>query len=156
MSALVKSAAVVGVAALLASGGHAHLGRTHGASRAIAYAREQLGKPYVWAATGPTAFDCSGLTMRAWQHAGVSMPRTSQEQWAHLRHVSSPGRGDLVFFAGSDGSPSAPGHVGLVIGPHKMIEAYASGTTIRVSAFGTAAAAPGDGDPVGYADPGAS
>ena len=59
-----------------------------------------------------------------------------------------------MFFAGGDGTPSAPGHVGLVIGPNTMIEAYASGYPVRISAFGTRSAAPGDEDPVGFADPG--
>ena len=58
-----------------------------------------------------------------------------------------------VFFAGSDGSTAAPGHVGLVIGRHQMIEAYATGYPVRISAFGDSAAAPGDGDPVGFTRP---
>jgi len=61
--------------------------------------------------------------------------------------------GDLVFFAGADGTVTSPGHVGLVIGNHKMIEAYATGFPIRVSSFGDSAAAPGDGDPVGFTRP---
>ena len=61
--------------------------------------------------------------------------------------------GDLVFFAGADGTVKAPGHVGLVIGKHTMIEAYAPGTPIRVSAFGTPQSAPGDTVVVGYARP---
>ena len=61
--------------------------------------------------------------------------------------------GDLVFFAGSDGTPTSPGHVGLVIGKNQMIEAYAPGTPIRVSSFGTAQSAPGDTVVVGFARP---
>ena len=61
--------------------------------------------------------------------------------------------GDLVFFAGGDGTVKAPGHVGLVVGKHTMIEAYAPGTPIRVSAFGTPQSAPGDTVVVGYARP---
>jgi cell wall-associated NlpC family hydrolase len=123
------------------------------ASVAIAYARAQLGKPYVWGGTGPYGYDCSGLVMEAYASAGVSIPRTSQDQWAAGHRVSTPGPGDLVFFAGSDGTTSAPGHVGLVIGPDQMIEAYATGYPIRVSAFGDSAAAPGDEYPVGYTSP---
>jgi cell wall-associated NlpC family hydrolase len=61
--------------------------------------------------------------------------------------------GDLVFFAGADGTPTAPGHVGLVIGKNQMIEAYATGTPVRVSAFGTAQSPPGDNKVVGFAQP---
>ena len=67
------------------------------AATAIAYARAQLGKPYVWGGTGPDAFDCSGLVLG--RRRGVD-PRTSEEQWADLPHVSSPQPGDLVFFPG--------------------------------------------------------
>ena len=61
--------------------------------------------------------------------------------------------GDLVFFAGSDGTPTSPGHVGLVIGGGKMIEAYATGFPIRVATYGTAASASGDESPVGFTQP---
>jgi cell wall-associated NlpC family hydrolase len=121
----------------------------------IAYARQQLGKPYQWGGTGPDAFDCSGLVMMAYRAAGVDIPRTSQQQWLWGPRVP-PGHeqpGDLVFFAGSDGTSSAPGHVGLVIGNGMMIEAYATGFPIRVSPFGSSKAAAGDTNPVGFTRP---
>ena len=124
-------------------------------SQAVNYAQAQLGKPYLWGGTGPDAFDCSGLMLMAYRTAGVDIPRTSQAQWAGLPHVPADKvvPGDLVFFAGSDGTPTAPGHVGLVIGKNTMIEAYATGTPIRVSTFGTAQSPGGDGAVVGYAQP---
>ena len=124
-------------------------------STAIGYAREQLGKPYLWGGTGPAAFDCSGLVMMAYRAAGISIPRTSQEQWAWGPKIppSQVRPGDLVFFAGSDGTPTAPGHVGLVIGKGMMLEAYATGFPIRISAYGTSAAAAGDGTVVGFTRP---
>jgi cell wall-associated NlpC family hydrolase len=61
--------------------------------------------------------------------------------------------GDLVFFAGSDGTPTAPGHVGLVIGKGKMIEAYATGFPVRISTFGTGSSAPGLARIVGFTRP---
>jgi cell wall-associated NlpC family hydrolase len=61
--------------------------------------------------------------------------------------------GDLVFFAGSDGTATDPGHVGLVIGGGKMIEAYATGFPIRVSSYGTSASAGGDNQVVGFTRP---
>ena len=124
---------------------------TGAAGTAISYAQQQIGKPYVWGGTGPDAFDCSGLTQAAWSAAGVSIPRTSQAQWADLPHVSSPQPGDLVFFPGSDGTWSAPGHVALVIGGGQMIQAYAAGTPIEVSPL----SGDGAGGIVGYADPAA-
>ena len=120
---------------------------------AIQFAQQQLGKPYLWGGTGPDAFDCSGLVMMAYRAAGVSIARTSQAQWATGRHVSSPAPGDLVFFAGADGTPTAPGHVGLVIGKGKMIEAYATGFPVRISTFGTANSPPGLARIVGFTRP---
>ena len=93
--------------------------------------------------------------MMAYRAAGVDIARTSQQQWLQLPHVLAAQvlPGDLVFFAGSDGTPVAPGHVGLVIGKNTMIEAYAAGTPVRVSTFGTPQSPPGDGTVVGFARP---
>jgi cell wall-associated NlpC family hydrolase len=101
------------------------------AAQAIAYARAQLGKPYEWGGTGPGAFDCSGLVMEAYASAGVSITRTSQQQWATEPHVSSPRPGDLVFYPGADGTWASPGHVALVVGHGEMIEAYGTDYPIR-------------------------
>ena len=122
---------------------------------AINYAQAQLGKPYLFGGTGPDAFDCSGLVMMAYRAAGINIPRTSQQQWAQLPHVPAANVevGDLVFFAGADGTPTSPGHVGLVIGHDKMIEAYATGVPIRISTFGTPTSPPGLSQVVGYARP---
>jgi cell wall-associated NlpC family hydrolase len=106
-------------------------------STAIAFAEQQLGKPYLWGGTGPDAFDCSGLVLMAYRTAGIDIPRTSQAQWTFGPRVpaSQVEPGDLVFYAGSDGTRAAPGHVGLVIGNGKMIEAYATGFPIRISSY---------------------
>jgi cell wall-associated NlpC family hydrolase len=125
------------------------------AAAVILYAVEQLGKPYQWGGTGPDAFDCSGLAMMAYRAAGIVIPRTSQDQWAAGLRVSS-GReqpGDLVFFAGADGTPQAPGHVGIVIGGGEMIEAYAADFPIRVSTYGQPSSPPGDQVVVGFTRP---
>jgi cell wall-associated NlpC family hydrolase len=115
---------------------------------AIAYAQQQIGKPYLWGGTGPDAFDCSGLVMMAYLTAGVSIARTSEAQWASEVRVPAGQEepGDLVFFAGSDGTVTSPGHVGLVIGHGMMIEAYATGFPIRVASYT-------DRDPVGFTRP---
>ena len=93
-------AAGIGLAVLGHHGGTAGGAPGPAAAGAIAYARQQLGKPYIWGGTGPYAFDCSGLVMEAYRSAGVGIARTSQAQWATERHVSRPQPGDLVFFAG--------------------------------------------------------
>jgi peptidoglycan DL-endopeptidase CwlO len=103
----------------------------------ILYAADQLGKPYLWGGTGPDAFDCSGLAMMAYRVAGVYIPRTSQQQWLFGRRVapSAVEPGDLVFFAGSDGTMTAPGHVGIVIGEGMMIDAPFTGADIRLEPY---------------------
>jgi cell wall-associated NlpC family hydrolase len=126
------------------------------AAAMILYAAAQLGKPYQWSGTGPDAFDCSGLVMMAYRAAGIAILRTSQQQWAAGPRVP-PGwaqPGDLVFFAGSDGTPTAPGHVGVVVGSGEMIEAYATGYPIRISTYGKPSSPPGDQVVVGLTRPG--
>jgi peptidoglycan DL-endopeptidase CwlO len=121
----------------------------------IGFARGQIGKPYLWGGTGPDAFDCSGLVMMAYRAAGIGIPRTSEDQWTWGPRVP-PGHeepGDLVFFAGADGTTTSPGHVGLVIGHNLMIEAYATGFPIRISSFGTPSSPAGDQSPVGFTRP---
>jgi cell wall-associated NlpC family hydrolase len=152
---------------ILAGAAHSAAGVTHAAARPpsgavaqiVAYARAQLGEPYVWGGTGPGAagYDCSGLVMQAYAAAGIAIPRTSQEQWAAGPQVSQPARGDLVFFAGADGAWSAPGHVGLVVDPARqlMIDAYETGTPVRYDTYGLPGSAGGLADPVGFTDPAA-
>ncbi|WP_112490301.1 C40 family peptidase [Streptomyces bacillaris] len=96
---------------------------------AIAYAIEQIGKPYVWGAEGPDSFDCSGLTSQAWAAAGRPVPRTSQEQWKQLPKVpvSSLRPGDLVVYF-----PKAT-HVALYIGDGLVVQAPRPGARVKVS-----------------------
>ncbi|MEV5968779.1 NlpC/P60 family protein [Streptomyces sp. NPDC051921] len=102
---------------------------TSRAAEAIAFARAQLGKPYVWGATGPSAYDCSGLTQASWRAAGVSLPRTTYTQINAGRRVSRSelAPGDLVFFY------SGISHVGLYIGGGQMIHAPRPGAPVRVA-----------------------
>jgi cell wall-associated NlpC family hydrolase len=125
------------------------------AGTVIAYAEAQLGKPYQWGGTGPDAYDCSGLAMMAYRAAGLTIPRTSQQQWQYGTRIPLPAArpGDLVFFAGGDGTPQAPGHVGIVIGNGTMIEAYATGYLIRIATYGQPSSPPGDQVAVGIIRP---
>jgi peptidoglycan DL-endopeptidase CwlO len=118
------------------------------AATAIAFAEAQLGKPYQWGGIGPDSYDCSGLVMMAYRTAGIYIPRTSQEQWAWGPRVpaSEVQPGDLVFFVGGDGTPTAPGHVGIVIGNGLMIESPAPGLVIRITPYT-------DRDPIGFTRP---
>ncbi|MFD7509169.1 NlpC/P60 family protein [Streptomyces sp. NPDC059853] len=98
--------------------------------RALAYAIEQLGKPYAWGAEGPDSFDCSGLTMQAWAlGAGRPIPRTSQQQWERLERVPLDALrpGDLVVYF-EDAT-----HVGLYAGDGMVIHAPRPGATVKVS-----------------------
>jgi peptidoglycan DL-endopeptidase CwlO len=117
--------------------GGSSAGTSSGASAAIAFARAQIGKPYEWAATGPDTFDCSGLTMRAWEHGGVSLPHYSVAQYEQGRKVaiSELRRGDLVFFGSDPGNPGSIYHVGLYIGGGQMIEAPYTGEDVRISSI---------------------
>ena len=106
----------------------------------LAFAEAQLGKPYLYGATGPDTYDCSGLAMMAYRAAGITIPRTSQEQWDYGTQIpaSQAQPGDLVFFAGSDGTPDAPGHVGIILDPaaRTMIDAYATGYPVEEDTYG--------------------
>ncbi|SEH02413.1 NlpC/P60 family protein [Nonomuraea solani] len=100
----------------------------------LAYAHAQLGKRYVWGAEGPDAFDCSGLTMRAYQAAAISIPRVAADQWRHGPPIPAGQEqpGDLVFFRmEADG----PGHVGLVIGDGQMIHAPNRHTVVQIGPY---------------------
>ena len=127
------------------------------AGKVIAYAEAQIGKPYQWGATGPDAYDCSGLAMMAYRAAGITIPRTSQAQWAYGRQIpaSQARPGDLVFFAGADGTPAAAGHVGIVVNPatHTMIDAYATGYNVEYDTYGLPVSKGGLSPVVGFTRP---
>jgi peptidoglycan DL-endopeptidase CwlO len=110
-------------------------GTVEGARKAIAFARQQLGKPYLWGGTGPDRFDCSGLVLRAWEKGGVSFPHWSVAQYAAGRKIplSSLRPGDLVFFSTDLAEYRAIVHVGLYIGEGKMIEAPYTGANVRIA-----------------------
>jgi cell wall-associated NlpC family hydrolase len=123
---------LTGAAQTLAAGGGVTFGTYTGPTdtpgeKAVAFAYDQLGKPYLWGATGPFAYDCSGLMEAAWAAAGVSIPRTTYDQYAALPHVpmSSLQLGDLVFFDGL-------GHVGIYVGNNTIIDAPQSGEDVEL------------------------
>lgn len=116
--------------------------KTHGTARskgdiAADWALTQLGKPYVWAAAGPDAYDCSGLTMRAWQKAGVLLDHWTGTQWTSGPHPSTNDlhRGDLLLFGKITRNPATIHHVGIYIGHGQMVEAPFTGANVRISSI---------------------
>jgi cell wall-associated NlpC family hydrolase len=98
------------------------------ADTAVAYVFKQLGCAYVYGATGPCSlgFDCSGLVMRAWAAAGITIPRDTYEQWAALPHISESDiqPGDLLYYDGI-------GHVAMYVGNGMIIDAPTEGQPVR-------------------------
>lgn len=101
--------------------------------RAFRAARGQIGDPYSYGASGPNAYDCSGLTMWSYARAGKRLPRTSSSQAGATRRVGRPAVGDLVFFH-SGGSVY---HVGLYAGRNKVLHASRPGTPVKIDRIWT-------------------
>lgn len=101
--------------------------------KAVKFATDQMGKPYEWGAEGPATYDCSGLTSQAWIAAGVTIPRTSQEQWKQLQHIDVQDMrpGDLIIYH-SDAS-----HVAMYIGDGAIIHAPRPGRTVTIAGAGS-------------------
>ncbi|MEV4078699.1 C40 family peptidase [Nonomuraea fuscirosea] len=98
------------------------------AAKAVAVAEAQLGDPYRYGATGPAAFDCSGLVQYAWRKAGVTLPRVTGRQYSALRFKvswSDVRPGDLMFFRGF-------GHVAMYVGGGRIIHAPRTGERVRL------------------------
>jgi cell wall-associated NlpC family hydrolase/outer membrane murein-binding lipoprotein Lpp len=108
------------------------------AGQAVAFAMAQLGKPYLWGAAGPSAYDCSGLVLAAYRSAGIYLPRVSRAQWYAGSHVGlgELAPGDLVFFAHDVRAPSTIHHVGMYIGGGAMVEAPYTGARVRTASIG--------------------
>ncbi|MCQ9171700.1 C40 family peptidase [Corynebacterium amycolatum] len=113
------------VAGEVTSGSVANVAAPSTGSAIVSAARSKIGSPYVWGATGPNSFDCSGLTSWAYQQVGKSIPRTSQAQASQGAAVSSPALGDIVsFYSGAT-------HVGIFSGNGNVIHAPQSGDVVK-------------------------
>ncbi len=101
-----------------------------GAGTAVAAARSQIGKPYVYGGSGPDNYDCSGLMMWAWNHAGVSLSHSAQSQYYETTRVpiSDMQPGDILFFGSST---SSIGHNSMYVGGGSMVEAPRTGLNVR-------------------------
>ncbi|MGH9060824.1 MAG: NlpC/P60 family protein, partial [Acidimicrobiales bacterium] len=120
------------------------------ASTVLAYAEAQLGKPYVWAAAGPSSFDCSGLTMQAFAQVGLNYIHNAYEQYeATKANAVSPANlqpGDLVFFGPNE---SGIHHVGIYVGNNQFIDAPDTGSVVRFDTLGPGWDFFGATDPLG-------
>ncbi|WP_406285202.1 NlpC/P60 family protein [Embleya sp. NBC_00896] len=107
---------------------------SNGAAAAIAYAKAQLGKPYVWGGAGPRGYDCSGLVMQAWRKAGVGMAHFAATQYRESTPVSYKNLrpGDLIFWTETR-SASGIHHVAMYLGGGKMIHAPRTGDVVKIS-----------------------
>jgi cell wall-associated NlpC family hydrolase len=108
-------------------------------NRAAGFALAQLGKPYVWGSDGPGSWDCSSLVQAGWAWAGVAIARTTFAQVDSGMPVppAEARSGDLFFIAGSDGTATSPGHVGMVAGRVRgavyLVEAPHSGGVVQLT-----------------------
>ncbi|CNG09295.1 cell wall-associated hydrolase%2C invasion-associated protein [Mycobacterium tuberculosis] len=109
---------------------------------ALEFAYAQRMEPYSYGAEGPDAWDCSGLTMKAWAAAGVNITRTTNSQWAATKRVAKKDLqpGDLVFFNGL-------GHVGMYVGNGQMIHAPHTGDHVRIAPISSSGSYYGAGRP---------
>jgi cell wall-associated NlpC family hydrolase len=109
-------------------------------ARVVAFALGQLGKPYVWGAAGPGAFDCSGFTMAAWAAVGVHLLHYTVDQQHEGQAASTTGlmAGDLVLVPGSDSpGPGLAGHVGIYLGDGMVISAIDPQMGVAVQSWQT-------------------
>jgi cell wall-associated NlpC family hydrolase len=124
-----------------ATGGNNMQGGISGAAKhAVSAAESQLGVPYAWGDEIPgVGFDCSGLVQWAYKQAGINLPRTSQSMWSDLKKrrvpLNSVQEGDLVFTAGSDGSATSPGHVGMMVSGNRLIQAPSQGKNVQIIGY---------------------
>ncbi|MGH9065631.1 MAG: C40 family peptidase, partial [Acidimicrobiales bacterium] len=102
------------------------------ARQALAFARQQMGQPYLWGGTGQGGYDCSGLVLAAYANAGIALPRVAQDQYDGTPKLAAGTPllpGDLLFFGTST---SAITHVGMYVGGGLMVNAPYTGTVVQI------------------------
>ena len=111
-----------------------YLGPPGAVNDALQAALGRRGSEYEWGATGPNEFDCSGLTSWAYKQAGVTIPRTSRQQWTVGKPVSKDALqpGDLLFYDDGSGNPATIHHVGMYVGDGRMVDAPTEGKLVDV------------------------
>ncbi|MER7251625.1 C40 family peptidase [Kribbella sp. NPDC000426] len=118
------------------NGGNEGGGHSSGGSArdAINFALRQLGDMYLWGATGPSRWDCSGLTQGAWERAGVQLPHYSVAQYEQIQHIDEDELrpGDLIFWATNPSDPGTIHHVAMYLGNGEMIHAPRTGKPVQI------------------------
>jgi cell wall-associated NlpC family hydrolase len=106
-----------------------------GAQAAVDFALSQLGDMYLWGATGPSRWDCSGLVMGAWRKAGVQLPHYSAAQYEQTRHIDEDELrpGDLIFWATDPNDPATIHHVAMYLGDGRMVHAPRTGKPVQIA-----------------------
>jgi hypothetical protein len=107
------------------------------AGQAIKFALGEQGKPYVWGAEGPDSYDCSGLMLKAYESAGIILPRVSRDQYhaGALLPVREAQPGDLLFLATNPADPGSIHHVMMYLGGNKVVEAQQTGVPVHTRDF---------------------
>ncbi|MFF0147095.1 NlpC/P60 family protein [Amycolatopsis sulphurea] len=136
-ASLVESLGQVADAVGCGQGTGAALPPSQAAAQAIKFALGEQGKPYVWGATGPNSYDCSGLMLRAYESAGVTLPRVSRDQYkaGAMLPVREAQPGDLVFLANDPADPATIHHVAMYLGDGKIVEAQTTGVPVHIRPF---------------------
>lgn len=108
---------------------------TAAAAKAIAFALSQIGKPYLWGGVGPDSYDCSGLMLKAYQAAGINLPRVAADQFhaGALLPVRTAQPGDLMFLAYAPNDPTTIHHVFMYLGNNEIVEAPYTGQNVRTT-----------------------
>ncbi|MQA60133.1 MAG: NlpC/P60 family protein [Actinophytocola sp.] len=130
---LVENVGKVGDAAGCGESAGSALPPSEAAAQAIKFAMKERGKPYVWGATGPDSYDCSGLLLRAFESAGITLPRVSRDQYraGAMLPVEKAKPGDLLFWAYDRSNPATIHHVAMYIGDGQIVEAQQSGVPVH-------------------------
>jgi cell wall-associated NlpC family hydrolase len=130
---LVENVGQVEDAAGCGEGTGAVLPPSDAAASAIQFALGEQGKPYVWGATGPNSYDCSGLMLRAYEAAGITLPRVSRDQYkaGAMLPVEEAQPGDMLFWAYDPTNPRTIHHVAMYLGDGKIVEAQQSGVPVH-------------------------
>ena len=116
-------------------GGGVSVGSAAQGAGAVAWAKTKIGSPYGWGSSGPSSYDCSGLTSMAWSSQGVNITRSSRSQYAHVKKIpyAQMRPGDLIFYGSNPANGQTINHVAIYAGNGQMVEALRPGRPLSLS-----------------------